>query len=119
MKIKDDLEVHSGFIEELFKITNDQKERINVISEKVSLHSYMLNETTKNNVDIAKNLKDVRDNIDAMNYDYLRKRSIIDFVKDLLNSPKMLFFVCTLLVALSTFVAVFEEVFRHLFIRMM
>lgn len=119
MKIKDDLEVHSGFIEELFKITDHQKERIDMVSEKVSLHAYMLSEATKNNVDIVKNLKDVRDNIDAMNTDYLRKRSIIDFVKELLNSPKMIFFLSSLLIAISTFVAVFEEVFRHIFTRIL
>jgi len=114
MKIKDDLEVHSGFIEELFKLTDHQKERLDVISEKVSLHSYMLNETTKNNVDISKNLKDVRDNIDAINHDYLKKRSIMDFFHDLFNNPRMLVFGSILLIALSTFVACFEEVFRHL-----
>lgn len=99
MKIQNDLDAHSNYIEELFDRSDKQRDRLDVLSEKVSHNTYVLQDVTQRLVEIAKNLKNVDDLISAINTDYLQKKSWVDLLNDLLKKPLKLLYVSSVLLA--------------------
>lgn len=114
MKVQNNLEQHSAYLEELLSMANKSREGMEEMKQRLNLLEYVSKEASGNMVTIIKNQKDFRDILDSIQYDYLKKKSWSDLLSDLISSPKKIMFVCGMLVSLATFVAVFEELFRHL-----
>jgi len=132
MKIEDDLKMHSHYIEELYengnkidKVVEMIRARVHEMKETQGTHSYAL-ETLSGDVlkvfeihkDSVKMYYQTRELIDKMNTETWRRIQPIEFIREILGSPKsymlLVGFFITLTVTIEIVITSFS-VLKHLF----
>lgn len=102
MKVEDDLKLHSHYIEDLFnskdetfEIIENIKERVAEMKEKIGIHASEHTFQSENILKILENQKEISDKnqklselIDKINLDTYRRFVPIEFIREILGSPK-------------------------------
>lgn len=101
MKIEDDLQLHSHYIEELFDSQDKQDASIEMIrarthemKEKLGMHGYAIEALSGDIIKVLENHKEIvkvnnetRELIDKINNDTYRRFQPIEFIREILGSP--------------------------------
>jgi Ni,Fe-hydrogenase I large subunit len=112
MKIEDDLKLHSHYIEDLFVIrdetnreidlvrarTHDMKEKIGIMAHAVNIQDDNIMKCLENQKELSKAISEMKEIINDMNCRTYSRFYLIEFAKDILNSPKTLLLLMALLV---------------------
>lgn len=124
MKIEDDLKMHSHYIEDLFMNKNETIEEIGIIKEAISdmrenvgihasTHSLQNENIMKSLDELNKNDKELKERFDSINDKAYSRFYLIEFVRELLNSPKNWILVIVFIITIELTIG-FSEVLKHL-----
>lgn len=101
MKIENSLKLHSHYLEELFGKMDTVIEQTQENREKISVVTLALSHIDKNITEIFKNQKNIADALTGLTFDQYRRLSASDFFLELTRSPKSWLMLITLTVALA------------------
>lgn len=123
MKIEDDLKLHSHYIEDLFKAKDESIEEISGLKEAISdmrenvgihasTHSVQNENIMKSLDELNRNEKELKKMFDSMNDKTYGRFYLIEFVREILNSPKNWALVIGFVITLELTIG-FSEVLKH------
>lgn len=112
MNIKDDLNLHSIILDKALKDIENIRQRIQDMSQTISVHSYMLEQTSEVHKKIINSIKENAEMIDKLNIELFQRRTVLDFISEKLSSTKTLTILfCAFLVAEA--LSVTPLIFKH------
>lgn len=118
MKIQDNLEMHSHYIEELFENEKSVRARTHDIGQKIAVHTHILDQHDENITNLVKNASKTNDDIKKLMDDQLRQKSTFEFVKSLFEKPINWLYICMLLLMIESIKGINTvEIIKHFIVR--
>lgn len=102
MEIKDNLELHSHYIEQLFESDNTLRARTHDMGQKVAVHTHDLHEKNKQISQLVELTRQTSEDIRKLRDDTERHRSTMQFIKELFDKPIHWFYIFLLLILIES-----------------
>lgn len=102
MKIQDNIEMHSFYIEELFDSEKVIRARTHDIGQKIAVHTHILDQHDENIANLVKHAKSTSDSIKELMNDQNKQKSIFEFIKSIFEKPINWFYIGLLLLMIES-----------------
>ncbi|MGN6347052.1 MAG: hypothetical protein ACTHME_05055 [Candidatus Nitrosocosmicus sp.] len=87
MEIRDNLELHSHYIEQLFESDKILRERTHAMSQKIGIQTHILSEDSKNILNLVEHAKITSEEIRKLKSEHEKHKSLMTFIRELFDRP--------------------------------
>ena len=114
MEIKDNIELHSHYLEQLFESEKTLRERTHDMTQKIAIHTHILNEHDSNISKLVENAKNTSEEIRKLKTDTEKHKSTMQFIKELFEKPIHWVYVFLLLILIESIKGLgISEIIKH------
>ena len=115
MQIKDNLEIHSHYIAQLFESDKSIRERTHAMKNEIAVQTHILSQHDKDLLGLVENAKSTSEEIRKLKSENEKQKSTFQFVKDLFEKPINWVYVSLLLILIESIKGIhIHEMLNHI-----
>jgi hypothetical protein len=112
--IKDNLELHSHYIEQLFESNKIIRERTHEMKQEIAIQTHVLSQHDKDLLRLVENAKSTSEEIRKLKSENEKQKSMFQFIKDLFEKPINWVYVSLLLILIESIKGIeIQEIVKH------
>jgi hypothetical protein len=114
VEIKDNLELHSNYIEQLFESEKILRERTDTMAQKIGIHTHILSQQDKNILKLVESARTTSEEIRKLQSETENHKSMMTFIKELFDKPIHWIYISLLLILIESIKGFdIPEIIRH------